>query len=281
MGVLPMSTSTPTMAETGLEVVDLESDAAFASRRLHVRDIALQIEGMQRLGAAFVDRPGAILQELVQAAIDLCGADSAGISVQRDDPTDEQFYHWVATAGEYRSFSNALLPRVPSACGTCLERGRPQLFRVSKRFFDLMGIEAPPVADGILLPWQVEQTRGTIWIMSHERSEAFDLEDCRMMQVLANFAAMGIRQQRQQTLLLAQAGAAAAVRMANDLAHQINNPLQSLTNTLFLMARDQTSDPRAVAEQALTDLGTLSVLVSKLLLLPSAPGAQTGPVRPA
>ena len=89
-----------------------------------------------------------------------------------------------------------------------------------------MGIEAPLVTDGILLPWEVDGTRGTIFIMAHERQEAFDLNDCQVMQVLADFAAMGVRQLKQQKLLLEQASAAAAAAMANDLAHQINNPLR-------------------------------------------------------
>jgi hypothetical protein len=46
---------------------------------------------------------------------------------------------------------NAVIPRYPSACGICLERGKPQLFRVGQRFFDTMGIEASLVTDGILL----------------------------------------------------------------------------------------------------------------------------------
>ena len=76
--------------------------------------------------------------------------------------------------------------------------------------------------------------RGTIFIISHSRIEAFDSEDLHLMQILANFAAMGIRQQRQQARLLAQASATAAAAMANDLAHEINNPLQGLTNILYL-----------------------------------------------
>ena len=40
-------------------------------------------EGMRRTErAAFVDQPDTILQELVQTAVDLCGADSAGISIE-------------------------------------------------------------------------------------------------------------------------------------------------------------------------------------------------------
>lgn len=51
--------------------------------------------------------------------------------------------------------------------------------------------------DGILLPWEVEEMPGTIFIISHVRDEAFDTEDLHLMQVLADFAAMRIRQQRQ------------------------------------------------------------------------------------
>ena len=54
------------------------------------------------------------------------------------------------------------------------------------------------------------------------------------MQILANFAAMGIRQQHQHERLVSQARASAAADMANDLAHQIDNQLQSLTNLPFL-----------------------------------------------
>jgi hypothetical protein len=234
-------------ADSGLEVLDLRDDPAFARRRLHSRDVATQMEGMRRLTHAFVESPDTILQELVNAAVDLCGADSAGISIEREDKTDESYYHWVATAGNYERFLNATLPRSPSACGVCLERGRPQLFRVSQRFFDLMGIEAPTVTDGILLPWQVEEMRGTIWIMAHERTEAFDGEDLRMMQVLADFAAM-----------------------ANELAHQINNPLQSLTNLVYLASEGRSGgDAKMLGEELSEHIQRLSVLVKELLALPA------------
>jgi hypothetical protein len=219
---------------------ELQSDPAFARRQLHVRDVASHIEGMNRLARVFVESPKNLLQQLVTAAVDLCGADSAGISIEQEDGTDDNFYHWVATAGQYSRFLDAKLPRSPSACGLTLERGRPQIFRVTQRFFDLMGIAAPTVTDGILLPWHAEETRGTIWIMAHGRVEAFDGEDCKMMQALANFAATGVTLQHQQKLLMEQARTAAAAAMANELAHQINNPLQGLMQTVFLFARGGT-----------------------------------------
>jgi signal transduction histidine kinase len=261
-----MSSELLNSTDTGLEVLNLRDNATFAERRLHTRDVAVQAEGMQRLARAFVDRPDTILQELVNAAVELCGADSAGISIEKDNGNDKEFYHWVATAGQYSGFLNAILPRYPSACGLCLERGQAQHFRVGQRFFDILGVEAPLVTDGILLPWQVDNTRGTIFVMAHGRTEAFDGEDARMMQLLADFAAMGFRQQRQQRELMAQAKAAAAAAMANDLAHKINNPLQALTNQLYL-ANEADSQ---LAHEMSGDLEKLSALVKELLALPLA-----------
>jgi hypothetical protein len=265
-----MSGAASTLEDTGLEVLDLQNYPEFAARRVHTHDAGVQMRGMQRLAAAFVDHPETILQELVNAAIELCGAESAGISLVKEDWSDTEYYEWVATAGMYSGFLNATLPRYPSACGVCIERGRPQLFRVSQRFFDLMGVDAPIVTDGILLPWQVDEVRGTIWIMAHGRTEAFDGDDCRLMQLLADFAAMAVRNQRQQKKLMEQAKTTAAAAMANDLAHQINNPLQSLTNVVYLAAEGQSGgDAKTLATSLSGDVQRLSGLVKELLAQPT------------
>jgi GAF domain len=261
--------------DTGLEVIDLVEDASFARRFLHERDIVVQMEGMRRVARAFVDSPDTILQELVNAAVELCGADSSGISIEREDGSDADFYQWVATAGAYSGFLNAVLPRSPSACGVCLERGRPQLFRVTQRFFDLLGVVAPEVTDGILLPWDEGESRGTIFIMAHGRDEAFDGNDVRMMQMLADFVAMGVRQQRQQKQLVEQAMLGAAAGMANELAHRINNPLQSITNLVYLAAGGGVSgDAKALAEELSDPIQRLSVLAARLLSLPTVANRQ-------
>ncbi|WP_263382456.1 GAF domain-containing protein [Granulicella arctica] len=264
-----MKQSVEELEEVGLEVTDLTDATLIAGRRLHSRNGAMQMEGLHRLGVAFVEHPDTILQELANAAVRLCGADSAGISIERADKTDVDYYRWVATAGEYSGFLDASLPKSPSACTVCLERGGPQLFRVKKRFFDILGVEAAPVTDGILLPWEVEDMRGTIFIISHSREEAFDGEDLHLMQILANFAAMGIRHQSQQLRILAQARVSAAAAMANDLAHQINNPLQALINRLFLAKQNEgIGDERSLAVKLEVDFDRLSMLVKDLLELP-------------
>ena len=261
--------------DTGLDVLDLDTHREFGSRRLHPRDIATQIEGLRRLTHSFMTSPDTILQELVNAAVDLCGADSAGISLETEEKSDKNFYHWVATAGQYNGFMNAVLPRYPSACGVCLERGKPQVFRVRQRFFDIMGIDAPLVTDGILLPWEVGETRGTIFIMAHGRTAAFDKDDGQMMRVLADFAAMAVRHQRQQHALLQQARAAAAGAMASELAHRINNPLQSLMNVAYLAAEGQSgASAQTLGREISSDLRRLSAVVNESLAAPNGGSIQ-------
>lgn len=264
-----MSVDLEKLEAYGIKVVDLADHKEFSERRLHTRDAARQLEGLQRVARAFVNRPETILQELVDTAVDLCEAESAGISIRKVGPDGSVFFHWVAASGKYAKFLDAMLPPFPSACSVCIERGRPQLFRVTNVFFELMGIQADPVTDGLLLPWRDEDTHGTIWIMAHSSIEAFDQEDCRMLQSLADFAAMGVRQHRQQRQLLDSARAAAAAAMANELAHRINNPLQSLTNQVYLAAEGfSAEDAVSFAQSISVDLHRLSNLVKRLLALP-------------
>jgi hypothetical protein len=254
--------------DSGLDVLDLRTDALFASRNLHSRDVDAQLAGLQRLSRALLDRPDTILQELVNAAVDLCGADSAGISLEKEDGDDQKFYQWIATAGVYSGFLGAVLPRYPSACGVCLDRGHAQHFTVSKRFFDILGVEAPLITDGILLPWTAEETRGTIFVMAHGRTDAFDVNDTRLMTMLADFAAMGYRHRKQQARLIAQERAEAAAQMANQLAHQINNPLQSMTNAAYLLAESSDAESRTLGRAFSNDVARLSDLVKQILSLP-------------
>lgn len=224
---------------------------------------------MRRIAHALVENPDTILQVLVETALELCGADSSAISLEKEDCTYEACYQWVAVAGQYSGMFNAVFPRRPSGCTICLERGRPQHVRAGKRYFDILGITAPPVTDGLMYPWQTAENRGTVYILAHDREVAFDPGDLQILEILADFAAMSVRQLRQQKLLMEQATLAAEAAMAHTLAHKINNPLQSLTNILYLAAEGRHYETtQAVGTQALDGLQRLTCLVGELLNLP-------------
>jgi hypothetical protein len=259
----------PPTTHSGMDVLDLLTDAEFAQRRHAPHDTAREIEAIQRLAHVFATHPQQILNELVSISMTLCGADSAGISLEETSPNGDTQFRWIETAGSYAPFLGAVLPSHFSPCGTCLARRQPQLFRVSKLYLDTIGVNAPPVTDGLLIPWQVDHARGTIWVIAHQSFSLFDPQDYRILQSLADFAAIAVRHQAQQQKLTEQAAATAAANMANQLAHRINNPLQSLTNNVFLAAQGG-PDANAFARQASDDLVRLSALVSELLHLPKS-----------
>jgi len=254
---------------SGMDVINLHTSTEFAQRRHAAHDTAREIEAIQRLAHVFATHPQQILNELVSLSMALCGADGAGITLEEPSPDGDTQFRWIETTGSYAPFLGAVLPRHFSPCGTCLARSQPQLFRVSKLYLDTIGVNAPPVTDGLLIPWQVDDTRGTLWIIAHHSFALFDSQDYRILQSLADFAAIAVRYQTNQQKLTEQAAATAAANMANDLAHRINNPLQSLTNNVFLAAQGG-RDANAFARQAADDLLKLSALVSELLHLPKS-----------
>lgn len=246
-----------------MEVANLHGNPSFLQRSGRQHSNARNAEALRRLAHLFAQSPEKILQELVDIAVEYCGADSAGVSLEV--PTEEKF-RWVAIAGTFTSFLHGTTPRFFSPCGTCLDRGVPQLYRVSKPYYDYLGIQAEPITDGILIPWTAGDMRGTLWAVAHHSAEAFDQDDVTMLESLADFAAIAVRHQAREAELVRQAEAAAAAAMANHLAHQINNPLQSLTNTIFLAAQGD-ENAQDYARQASRDLEFLSAHVRRLLNL--------------
>jgi nitrogen-specific signal transduction histidine kinase len=63
---------------------------------------------------------------------------------------------------------------------------------------------------------------------------------------------------------------ATTTKLLNELAHNINNPLQSLTNLVYLAGETQEGmDARTLAQEMAADLNRLSGLVRKILELPT------------
>lgn len=252
---------TASFADTGMELRDLLSDPDFPLRTRKVRPSDREVEALRRLASVFSCGPEVVLQELCDIVVELCGADSAGVSLEV--PTLQRF-RWIAISGTFARFLQGTTPRFASPCGVCLDRQTPQHYRVSQPFYDVLGIEAEPILDGILVPWTAENARGTLWMVSHTDAEAFDLEDYRVLRNLADFAAVAVRQRKQQDALVHRAELAGAAAMANDLAHQINNPLQCLTNTIYLASKGGNEMPRYL-QQASVELENLSSRVRHLL----------------
>jgi hypothetical protein len=237
-------------SEDGLEVIDLSTNPAFYERTLRSRNPGRQTLGMTRLVHALLDAPETILQQLVNSAVEICGADSAGISVEHCDPTGALYYKWEATAGVYQHLLHAILPSAPSACGRCLDRGGPQLFRVSEPFFELMQVKTATVTDGLLLPWNAADTRGTIWIVAHGRHEAA---------------------QERRAMQNREWAAIASAALVDLLAMRIREPVQKLADLVFIAANGKAEGNAQTLAQNLADpLELLTKIVEASLGPPPA-----------
>lgn len=246
--------------DIGMHLRDLLTDEAFGQRTSKQRGMNRESVALRRLSRLFAEKPESVMQELVNAAVELCGAESSGISLE--EPENATF-RWIVVAGSFAPYLNGRTPRNYSPCGTCLDAGRPQLYQVTKPFYDYLGVIAEPIVDGMLIPWSNEFLRGTLWAVSHSSAEAFTLDDYHLLSSLADFASIILRCQHQQKLLRENENARAVAEMAHKLAHRINNPLQSLTNTLFLARHNKENSEYLI--QAEIDLERLSKQVATLL----------------
>lgn len=254
----------PVTSDSGMYLRDLLQDEDFAQRSIR-SGADRRFEAFPHLARIFAEKPETLVQELVEVAVQFCGADSAGISLLEDaSPADEQRFHWIAISGSFAKYVNGTTPRFFSPCGTCIDKGRPQLYRVTKPWYDFLGVTADPITDGILIPWISEETRGTLWAVSHSSAEAFDFNDYLFLRSLADFVVIAIRHRAQLQSAWQNEKTQTANATVNRLAHQINNPLQSLTNSIFLASRGGEMTQQHV-RQAASDLEVLSVLVKQLL----------------
>ncbi len=115
--------------ETGMEFRDLLSDGAFLSRVGKKRDLQQPFDALCRVTETFATHPENVFQELVNVAMTCCGADSAGISLEEPDPEGKPTFRWVAIAGSFSPYIEGRTPRFFSPCGSCLDSGRPHLYR--------------------------------------------------------------------------------------------------------------------------------------------------------
>jgi len=172
------------------------------------------------------------------------------------------------------------LPMDGSACGRVYTSGRPELVE------DLAGTshyfeETPGVRSILVVPVQLEGRTIAVLGVGSTSPAAFDREDLRMFEAIA--AQLGIvmenarlyEAEREQRRLVEQSRAqlvqseklAATGRLAASLAHEINNPLQAIHNSLQLMLTFplEPDEQREYLQMASEEVERLMRLVARML----------------
>src|SRR5215510_13954045 len=95
-------TSSESMGRVPASLDDVLITAALARRQTRSPDYAAEARALRALAETLADSPQTILQKLVETALDLCRADSAGISILEPGGAADIF-RWHAIAGPFAS----------------------------------------------------------------------------------------------------------------------------------------------------------------------------------
>ncbi len=162
-------------------------------------DLNREIEALRVLGREMAthDSPS-VLKCLIGHAMNLCRADSAGISLLEREKSGGQIFRWVAASGAMEAYIGGATPRNFSPSGTCLERNCPQLFSHPERYYPYLN-GALPMVELLLIPLYAEnEGLGTLWVVCHDAQRKFDREDARILSSLADFASATLGAWRRQ-----------------------------------------------------------------------------------
>jgi PAS domain S-box-containing protein len=187
------------------------STAELSKRPSRAPDYAAESRALIALAEQLTTSPAGILQKLVETALTLCGAQSAGISLLE---ADGKRFHWPAIAGQWAEHLGGGTPREYGPCGTVLDNNAALLFSHPERDFDYFAPVVPLVEEALLMPFYINGNAvGTVWIIAHDTSRCFESEDLRIMTDLGTFAASAY-----QTLLSLNAvqAVAAVVEYSDD-----------------------------------------------------------------
>jgi hypothetical protein len=194
------------------------------------------------------ENPHAFWRRLVEAALQLCRAGTAGVSLLGTEGGQEVFTA-EAVAGVLSNQLESTMAR-GSPCGAAIDRDATQLMYLPERFFSNLRFD-PPILETLIIPFRVQsRPAGTVWLAAHDDTCKFDREDERIGRTLASFAAAGwhlrrarggakpnIERQQSSKLHGSAAGAEGTIG-----PRQMREELQHLTQSLEARASEKTAD---------------------------------------
>ena len=166
---------------------------ALAQRPARAPDYEGEARALGTLARGLAANPRGLLQRVVETALTLCRAGSAGVSVLEDDG-EEEIVRWPVVAGASAAYLHHTIPRESSPCGVAMRGEQPVLYDRAERHFGAMREVEPRSYENLIAPWRIDgRPAGTLWVSTHSPERQFDAEDARLLTSLACFASAAWR----------------------------------------------------------------------------------------
>ena len=232
-------------AEPALSIADITITPELWARPARPVDVEAEAAAVRRLADTMATDPSQIFQLCVDLALELCRADTSGISVRERTDGGEDVFRWIAMAGGMRQHLHGTTPRHFSPCGITVDSGMPVLMRRPELVYRYLDAGLP-IHDALLIPLGEKGSRleATIWILAHNPARKFDGEDARVMQRIAIFTATAL--QMAQVVEAARAEVSEQKVRFRELDHRVKNTLQ-MTSSLLRLQLGGIDDPAARA----------------------------------
>ncbi|MFP3550166.1 ATP-binding protein [Paraburkholderia sp. SIMBA_049] len=141
-----------------------------------------------RLARAQTGPRDVLLQTIVDAALELCCAGSAGISLV-EEQDGNRYFRWLAVAGQVAGLRGNLTAWKDCPCGIALESQESLLLVDPLQTFEALRGGPAYISEGLVVPIETDGIQlGAIWVMSHSDSCRLEREDVRLLSSLSAVA---------------------------------------------------------------------------------------------
>lgn len=186
---------------------------------------------LQDLARLMADHPAQVMPRLVKLALEVCDADSAGVSV-----LEAPVFRWSGLKGKLAVFEGATTPRDSSPCGVCLDKGDVVLMRHPENAYRWIADAQIVVPEVLLVPLLAngKEPIGTLWVVAKEAG-IFTQEHARVMRELAAFTGLALHMIQTDTRL--KTALEKQESLAKEMSHRVKNVFAITSSIVSMTAR--------------------------------------------
>ena len=221
--------------DPGLSAADVTITDELARRGSDLPNYLREKRAIEELAEQMVDKPGELVPRLVDLALELCGASSAGVSV-----LEGSRFRWLGLKGVLATFEGETTPRDFSPCGVCLDQSRTILMERPERVYGWIADAGISIPEVLLVPLSLQDSGplGTLWVVAGE-GQKFDGGQARIMTELAGFTGRALR------MVLADDRLKKALDeqeiLTREISHRLKNLFSIIESMITMSARNSTT----------------------------------------